>query len=468
MTMDKRIPATKPDLIPAIVSALRDSFNRGVTRSLAYRQQQLAGLMRFMVECEDKISAALYRDLRKSSVEALATEIEFLKSEIKQTQKKLSAWMKPIKVTTPLVVQPGSSYLQPEPLGVVLIIAPWNYPVLLTLHPLLGALAAGNTAVIKPSEMAPAVSQLFAQELPRYLDPAAVTVIEGGVDETTALLNEKFDYIFYTGNGVVGRVVMTAAAKHLTPVTLELGGKSPCIVDHTADLDVTARRLVWAKFTNAGQTCIAPDYVLAEESIVEQLLAKMKTVLHEFYGENPQASPDYGRIINTRHCQRLMALLPGSGEVIVGGKGDEADCYVAPTILYPVPSNAPVMADEIFGPILPVFKIKNIDEAITMINQKPKPLALYLFSNDKQARQAIIEKTSSGSVSVNYPLMQMLVPGLPFGGVGASGMGAYHGKKSYDTFTHYKSVLVKPTWLDLSIMYPPYSESFKRLLRWIM
>ena len=356
----------------------------------------------------------------------------------------------------------------PYETGVVLIISPWNYPINLTLIPLIGALASGNCVVIKPSEIAPATSRLLRTELSKYIDNDSLAIIEGGVAETNALLSEKFDHIFYTGNGNVGRIVMTAAAKNLTPVTLELGGKSPCIVDQYTNLDVAARRIVWGKFSNAGQTCIAPDYILAHESIENELLEKMKNTIYAFYGENPKTSIDYGRIINTNHYQRLMKLLAGSGDIYIGGIGDEKERYIAPTILRNVPTDAPVMAEEIFGPILPVLKIKNIDQAIAFINARPKPLSLYLFSSDREIRKRVIANTSSGSVCINFPMLQMTVPALPFGGVGASGIGAYHGKATFETFTHYKSVLIKPTWVDLSILYPPYTAKYARLIRWLM
>ena len=455
-------------LFQILFLGLRQNFNKGITRPLSYRQRQLAGIERFIKECEGKIETALHDDMGKPSAEALATEIGFVASELKFTQKKLATWMKQKRVPTTLVAQPGRSIIYPEPLGVVLIIAPWNYPINLTLVPVIGALAAGNCVVLKPSEVAPATSKLLANELPKYIDNDCLTVVEGAVPETTALLAEKFDHIFYTGNGAVGRIVMTAAAKNLTPVTLELGGKSPCIVDSNTNLDVAAKRIVWGKFSNAGQTCIAPDYILAHESIEDELLKKMAKTLQEFYGDNPQKSPDYGRVINSHHYQRLMKLLPGSGDIYIGGKGDEKECYIAPTILCNVTSDSPVMADEIFGPILPVLKVKNIDEAIEFVNSRPKPLSLYLFSSDREMRERVIANTSSGSVSLNYPMMQITVPTLPFGGVGASGMGAYHGKTSFDTFSHYKSILIKPTWFDLSIFYPPYTPKFMRLIRWLM
>jgi aldehyde dehydrogenase (NAD+) len=466
MTTTQTVTSTED--IPARISLLHNSFKNGLTRHFHFRKQQLSSLLRFVNEMEQNLVAALHADLRKSEAESLSTEIRLLAAEIKYTLKHLHKWMKPVKVSTPLVAQPGKSYITPDSLGVVLIIGPWNYPVLLMLAPLIGALAAGNCVVLKPSEVATAVSKLLARELPKYIDPQCLQVIEGGVQETTALLNEQFDYIFYTGNAAVGRIVMTAAAKHLTPVTLELGGKSPCIVDADIDINVTARRIVWGKFTNAGQTCVVPDYVLVEEKVADQLLAAMQKAINEFYGKNPQTSPDYGRIIDTRHLQRLLNLVPGSGDIYLGGQSDEKDHYISPTILTNVPVDSPVMVDEIFGPILPVLKVKCMEEAVNFINARQKPLALYLFSKSKKIQKYVIEQTSSGSVCVNYTMLQLVVPELPFGGVGYSGMGAYHGKKSFDTFTHFKSVLVKPQWFDLSILYPPYTDTFKKLIHWLM
>ena len=454
--------------IPTIVSQLRTHFNIGLTRSLAYRQQQLSGLMRFITECEDKIIQALHTDLRKPPAEVIIAETGLVAAELKFTQKNLANWMAPKRVRTPLIAQPGKSFLYREPLGVVLIIAPWNYPINLTLLPLIGALAAGNTVVLKPSEIAPATSALLATHLPNYIDPDCLTIVEGGVAETTALLNETFDHIFYTGNGTVGRIVMSAAAKHLTPVTLELGGKSPCIVDENTNLEVAAQRIVWGKFSNAGQTCTAPDYVLAHTAIHDALITKMQKFLKEFYGELPQLCADYGRIINANHYQRLINLLENSGDIVIGGKGDPTDCYLAPTILRNVPSDAPIMRDEIFGPILPVIRVNNMDAAIAFINARPKPLSLYIFTNARATYEQMIAATSSGAVCVNFPLLQASVPDLPFGGVGTSGMGAYHGHQSFQTFTHIKSVLIKPTWFNPSLFFPPYSSKFIRLIRWLM
>jgi aldehyde dehydrogenase (NAD+) len=373
--------------------------------------------------------------------------------------------MKPKKVSTSLAAFPGKSLIVREPLGVALVIAPWNYPFALVVNPLAGALAAGNCAVVKPSEVAPATSALLARILPKYLDPEAVAVIEGGVPETTELLAQRFDHIFYTGNGAVGRIVMRAAAAHLTPVTLELGGKSPCLVDASANLEVSARRILWAKFYNCGQTCVAPDYILVEASVHDAFVAQLKATLREFFGDNPQQHKDYGRIVNARHHRRLMGLLPGSGQVAAGGQADEPDRYIAPTLLTQVPEDAPIMQDEIFGPILPILAVPNLDDAIHFVNARPKPLALYLFSSQDAAYEQVVSRTSSGGFVMNHAVIHLAVHGLPFGGVGESGMGAYHGEHSFDTFSHRKAVLKKGTALDMPLTYPPYTEKKESWLR---
>lgn len=449
----------------ALVARLRANFNSGRTRPLAYRQQQLAGLTQFLKEQASAIETALRDDLGKPAIEAFASEIAYTAREVALARKKLSAWSKPERVAAPLFAWPGKCRIQREPLGVALIIGPWNYPVQLMLVPLIGALAAGNCAILKPSEIAPATSALLTTMLPKYLDSECVQVVEGGAELATGLLAERFDAIFYTGNAAVARIVMAAAAKHLTPVTLELGGKSPCIVDRSANLDLAARRIVWGKFYNAGQTCIAPDYVLAHSEIEEALCARMKQTLLDFYGPDPRSSPDFGRIVNARHHQRLSKLLTGSGDIFVGGDANAAERYFAPTILRNVPADSPVMADEIFGPILPVLTVPDIEAAIAFVNARPKPLVLYLFTNDRAVESRVLGRTSSGGAVVNHTLLHEVIPSLPFGGVGASGMGAYHGKASFETFSHRKAVLVKSTWLDLPIQYPPYDERKKKWLR---
>lgn len=449
----------------AAVARLRDTFDSGRTRSYEWRAAQLEALGRLVSENERAILDALHADVGKPGLEAFTAEVGYTLGEIAHARKSLRRWMKPERVATPLVTQPGSSRIHREPLGVVLIIGPWNYPFQLVGGPLVGALAAGNCVVVKPSEVAPATSALVARLVAQYLDPDGVAVVEGGVPETTALLEERFDHIFYTGNGTVARVVMAAAAKHLTPVTLELGGKSPCIIDRDVDLEVAAKRIAWGKFFNAGQTCVAPDYLLVHEEVHDALLERLVSTVREFYGDDPKASPDFGRIVNARHHQRLMKLLPGSGTAVLGGTGDEASRYLAPTLLRDVPHDAPVMEGEIFGPILPVLKIRTIDEAIRFVNARPKPLALYVYSQNVEVQDRVLANTSSGGAVVNHCWMHLAVPGLPFGGVGESGMGAYHGQHSFETFSHRKAVLRKPTSLDPPLLYPPYTAAKERWIR---
>lgn len=447
-----------------LIQGLRRAYRNGRTRSIEWRLRQLEGLRRFVQDKEADITGALAQDLGKPHLEAFSAEIAFLLGEIDVAIDKLHEWMKPEPVRTPLITQPGSSWIHKEPLGVVLIIAPWNYPFQLAISPLLGAIAAGNCAVVKPSEVSAATSAVITQWLPHYVDPDCIQVVPGGVPETTALLAETFDHIFYTGNGAVARIVMAAAAKNLTPVTLELGGKSPCIVDKRVDLRTAARRIVWGKFFNAGQTCVAPDYVLAHEGIHDALLSELAKTIREFYGDDPKSSPDFARIINERHVQRLAKLLT-DGTIVVGGQVDPSTRYIAPTVLRDVPRDSAVMADEIFGPILPVLRVPHIDEAIEFINDRPKPLALYVFSSDDTIQNDVLQRTSSGGATVNHAWLHLAVPGLPFGGVGESGMGSYHGRASFETFTHRKSVLSKTLSIDPPLMYPPYTAGKAKWIR---
>jgi aldehyde dehydrogenase (NAD+) len=450
--------------IPEIVAELRTSYEAGRSRPLAWRLAQLDGLRRLIRENEQAIIEAVASDLGKPTVEAYSAEVAFTLNELELVHKNLPSWMKPERVRAPLVTQPSQGRIHKDSLGVVLIIAPWNYPFQLSIAPLIGAIAGGNCAIVKPSEVSDATSALIARLLPHYVDSNCIRVMEGAVTETTALLAERFDHIFYTGNGAVARIVMTAAAKHLTPVTLELGGKSPCIIDRDVDLEVACRRITWGKYYNAGQTCVAPDYILAHRDIYDEFLERMRATIRRFFGPNPQQSPDLARIINKRHHQRLSGLLD-SGDIVIGGEADESECYLAPTILKNVAPDSPVMSQEIFGPILPVLCIDQVDDAIRFINARPKPLALYLFSNDRHVQDQVIERTSSGGATINHVWVHLAVPELPFGGVGESGMGAYHGRSTFDTFTHRKSVLSKPTFLDPAIMYPPYTAIKAKWIR---
>jgi aldehyde dehydrogenase (NAD+) len=446
-----------------LVGALRAHFETGATKPLSWRLSQLDALKHFLKEREQDIFAALDADLGKPATEAFTAEIGITLTDLRLARKKLASWMKPERVRTSLAAMPGRSYIYREPLGVTLIIGAWNYPLYLVLSPLLGALAAGNCAVLKPSELAPNVSALLAKWLPKYLDPKAVQVVEGAVPETTALLREKWDHIFYTGNGTVGRIVMEAASKHLTPVTLELGGKSPCIVDESADLDLAAKRIVYGKFFNAGQTCVAPDYVLVHDHVHDAFINRLVSTIREFYGDDPKQSPDYARIVNERHHARLTRLL-SDVDVVTGGQSDVSDRYIAPTILRNVNEDDPVMQEEIFGPILPVICVSSVESAIGFINRHAKPLALYLFAGDKDAQDRVLADTSAGGTTINHIWLHLGVSQLPFGGVGESGMGAYHGRYSFETFSHRRAVLKKSTLPDPPLLFPPYSA---RKLRWI-
>jgi len=468
-----------PD-ISRTVQSLRRTFNRGRTLSLEWRREQLKALKQLVAENEERILEALREDLGRCHMESVLSDIGPTIAEADLALANLKSWAQPQRVSTPLLQMKGlsTSEIHKQPLGVVLIIAPWNYPISLCLIPLVGALAAGNVALVKPSEVAHHSSALLAELIPRYLDNEAVKVIEGGIPETSSILRHKFDHIFYTGSTAVGKIIMRAAAEQLTPVTLELGGKSPCIIDNKVDLDATARRLAWGKFWNAGQTCIAPDYLLVHEDVKDEFLEKLLGVIKEFYGENPKESKDFGRIISPNHVKRLASYLEDiqgreeEGIKILNDKGgevDESEKYVSPTLVLMEgdwvkkgrggPLDLKLMADEIFGPILPILIIKSLKEAIAFINKRPRPLALYLFSKKQASIDAVLKQTISGGALINDTLMHYTVSSLPFGGVGDSGIGAYHGQASFDLFSHHKSVLNKTTKFDLSVRYPPYSDS---------
>ncbi|WP_329341842.1 aldehyde dehydrogenase family protein [Streptomyces sp. NBC_00663] len=454
-------PATASDT----VSRLNAAFATGLTRPLAWRKSQLRALRRMLTEHEEVFAAALRADLGKSRTEAYTTEIGFLVNEIDHTLRHLDRWLRPRRVGVPLALAPARARTVREPLGTVLIISPWNYPLQLALAPLVGALAAGNCAVVKPSELAPATSAALAQWLPRVLNPEAVAVVEGGVAETTALLEQQFDHVFYTGNGTVGRIVMAAAARHLTPVTLELGGKSPVVVEPGTDPTAVARRIAWGKFMNAGQTCVAPDYVLAVGDTADGLEEALGAAIREMYGPDPATSEDYGRIVNERHFDRLAAL-PAGGRVVVGGAHDRSRLYFAPTVLADVDLDSPVMREEIFGPILPVVRVPDLTAAISFITAREKPLALYAFTASAASKRRLTAETSSGALAFGVPNAHLAVPGLPFGGVGESGLGRYHGTHSIDTFSHLKAVLDKPRLPDtLRLAYPPFTRGKDRILR---
>lgn len=433
--------------VEKLIQQQRQFFATGQTKNVNFRREQLQRLKQAIIDHQGDIIAGVKADLNRPEFEAYF-EIASV-SEVNYAIKHLKSWTKPKKVPTSIDQFPASAQIFPEPLGVVLIIGPWNYPFQLMISPLVGAIAAGNCAILKPSEIAANTSKVVAKMIQKTFDPAYVAAVEGGVETSQALLAQKFDHIFFTGGTKIGQIVMEAAAKHLTPVTLELGGKSPCIVDSDVQLDYTAKRIAWGKFINAGQTCIAPDYLLVNRQIKTPLLDKIKQNIQEFYGENPEKSPDYCRIISQRQFERLTGFLQNA-KVIVGGQTNPEDNYIAPTVLDQVSWDDPVMQEEIFGPILPVLEYNDLGEAIAQINSRPKPLALYLFSKDQAKQQQVLQNTSSGGVCLNDTVMQVGVTNLPFGGVGDSGIGSYHGKASFDTFSHYKSVLKKFFWLDLN------------------
>ena len=455
--------------IPLILTGLRHAFEQGLTRPEAWRRAQLEALRRMLVEHGEAFERALLEDLGKPGTEAQLTEIGFLVSEIDHALGHLTAWMKPARVAVPAALQPASARVVREPLGVALIIAPWNYPLMLALSPLIGALAAGNAAVVKPSELAPATSRALALHLPDHLDRRAVAVVEGGAAETTALLEQRFDKIFYTGGGRVGRIVARAAAEHLTPVILELGGKSPAYVDASVDLARAAKRIAWAKFLNAGQTCVAPDYVLGTREVLGQLVPELADAVHELYGNAVQRNPDYGRIVSDAHFERLASYL-ADGDAVVGGGLDPASRFFEPTVLAGVSRDSAAMRDEVFGPILPLIEVAGLDDALEYVRGGEKPLAAYVFSEDPVARRRWERETSSGSLTFGVPILQLSVPELPFGGVGESGQGAYHGERSFLAFSHEKAVLSKPLAPDTlgpTIM-PPFTKSKdRRVRRWL-
>ncbi|XP_039435479.1 aldehyde dehydrogenase, dimeric NADP-preferring-like isoform X6 [Culex pipiens pallens] len=444
------------------VQQLHTTFASGKTRNVDFRLKQLRNLLRMYEENSAEMVKVLAADLRKHKQEAHVLEIDFMINDIRNTIFNLQEWVKPEKPEKTMVNIMDGVYIYKDPYGVVLVIGAWNYPLQLTLVPVAGAIASGNCVLIKPSEVAPATSRFIAETIPKYLDPECYRVVEGGAKETSELLKQKFDYVFYTGSGRVGRIVHQACNENLTPCTLELGGKSPCYIDSTADIAIATKRILWGKFINAGQTCIAPDYVLCSKSVQKQFLEEARKILKEWYGTNPKESPDLCRIINQQHFQRLSAMIKGAN-VAIGGDMDSQEKYIAPTILVDVSSSDPIMQDEIFGPILPIVNVENAYDAIRFINAREKPLALYIFSKQKAEQRALVSNTSSGGVCINDTMLHLAVESLPFGGVGPSGMGAYHGKYSFDTFTHRKSCLAKDFNMIgeklASSRYPPYSDT---------
>jgi aldehyde dehydrogenase (NAD+) len=447
----------------AKVYALRQTVNSGLTRTYEYRKGQLQKLRALLLENKEALFKAQVEDLHQTDL-VLRSEVYGPVEEINYILEHLSTWMEPINVQPRSVMNaPSKAKLVHEPHGVVLLISPWNYPISLVIKPLAGALSAGCTCLVKPSELSPTVSTLLAELIAKYMDSRSVNVVLGGVPETTILLNKcRFDHIFYTGSTPVGKIVMRAAAENLTPVSLELGGKSPCYIDSEVNLDLTVKRLVWSKWLNNGQTCIAPDYILLNRKISDKFLDKLKKEIVQQYGEEPQKSKDYSRIINQRHTERLAKLIEpyrDTSKIIHGGRVDINDKFIEPTVILDPSWEDPVMADEIFGPVMPIIHVDSPDQAIQMILQTEKPLALYIFSTNHDLVEKFTNETSSGAIMVNDCIGHFVESVLPFGGVGHSGMGNYNGKFSFDTFSHLKTVMTKASWVDPSIRYTPRSES---------
>lgn len=453
-----------------LTEAQKQFFETGRTRDLAFRICQLQLLADAMRKNETVLEEALKKDLGKSAFESYATEIGFVLADIRYTIQNLQKWSAPKRVRTPLYLFPGKSKIQKEPYGSVLILGPYNYPVQLLAEPLVGAIAAGNCAVLKPSELTPHVSEAMYQIVHSTFKEEYIACVEGGVEVNQELLSQKFDYIFFTGSERVGRIVMKAAAENLTPVTLELGGKSPVIIEKTANIKEAARRIAWGKLMNAGQTCVAPDYVLVDESRKQQFLTEMKTAFSHLYGKEIKKNPDFGRIVNERHMERLQKILEQDAKYLFcGGEADTLQRYIEPAILdLGKDQNAASMQEELFGPILPVLSYHKLEDAVRFVNKRAKPLALYLFTKKRSAERFVLERVSSGGVCVNDTISHLINPDLPFGGVGASGMGQYHGKYSFDTFTHEKSVFYKPADWNLPVCYPPFTKGKMNLVKFFL
>lgn len=434
---------------------LREFFDKGTTRDVACRIERLKALRRAIIEQMKEINAALWSDLRKSEGEAYLTEIGMVLGEINYHVKHLRQWAKSRRQATPLAVWPSKSWIMYEPYGVVLIIAPWNYPFQLLLEPLIGAISAGNCAVLKPSPFAPATAEVIKKIVAAVFEPGYVSVFDGEGNVAELLLSERFDYIFFTGGSHFGQHVMEMAAKHLTPVTLELGGKSPCIVGRGANVEIAARRTAWGKFINAGQTCVAPDYVFVHKNQRAEFVEAVRLTVKRFYGDRPCDSPDYPRIVHREGTERLANLIHASGQVVFGGEVNVEERYIAPTVLIDVEADSLIMREEIFGPILPVLTYREIDDVIRFVNKRDKPLALYYFGPKREARE-VLSRTSSGGACVNDTIVHLANPRLPFGGVGMSGVGKYHGKASFELFSNLRSVVKSFTFFDNPFRYAPY------------
>ncbi|KAL4224793.1 Aldehyde dehydrogenase 3 member B1 [Mactra antiquata] len=452
-----------------IVEGIRKVFKSGRTKDIEWRRGQLMAMLKMLDEHRDKFIGALKTDLNKSRFESSVMEVDFARNDLISCLNSLASWVEPEKVSKGIINIMDKAYIRKEPYGVALIMGAWNYPIQLTLCPMIGAIAAGNCIVLKPSEISAASAKLLEDLMPKYFDNECIRCINGGVPETTALLKERWDYIFYTGNSMVGKIIMRAAAEHLTPVTLELGGKSPVYVDNDVDLGIVANRIMWGKCTNAGQTCIAPDYIMCTKQTQDALVEKMKSTLNNFYPDGPAKSEDYPRIVNDRHFQRVKKLMTGSGKVAIGGDSDETQRYISPTVLTDVKFADPIMQDEIFGPVLPIVPVRNEDEAIQHILDGEKPLSMYVYSQNQSLVDKMTESCSSGGFVSNDCLLHAGVPTLPFGGVGNSGMGAYHGQFSFNTFSHKRACLEKKLKMEgvNSLRYPPFTSKKENSVAWL-
>ena len=466
---NQKNPTTSEHMNSELLQRQQHYFDEGKTKSVHFRKKALQRLQKAIVAYEDAICDALYQDFKKPKFEGLATETQFVLAELKHTIKNMTFWSQPKKVRSSWSNFPSKDYIHYEPYGQVLVIAPWNYPFMLALTPAIGAIAAGNTAVIKPSELTPNTSSILSKIIAEVFDAAHVDVVEGGVETAQKLLALKWDYIFFTGSTRVGKIVYQSAAEKLTPVTLELGGKNPCIVDETSDIKLAAKRIAWGKFINAGQTCLATDYILAHHSIKDNLLEALQNVLEESYGSDAQQSPDYARIITKDHYERLKNLLKGQS-ITYGGGHDAADNFIAPTLIDNPSLDSPIMDGEIFGPLLPIISYHDESTIEQYLSKYGKPLALYVFSNRKTFKRKCIEGYSFGGGAINDTVIQITNKNLPFGGVGASGIGAYHGRHSFELFSHRKSIIKKGNWLDIPFRYAPYNlaerwvKKFKHLI----
>lgn len=449
--------------IPALVSRQREYFLGGATLEPSERRESLLRLRKAILAREKEIAEALHADLRKSPFESYMSETGMVLDELRYIAKHLEKWSKPKRVPTPLSQFPSRSFICREPYGVTLVMSPWNYPFLLSLDPLIGSIAAGNCVILKPSAYAPHTSHLLADLISSVFSPAYVAVVEGGREENSSLLEQRFDFIFFTGSVSVGKLVMEKAARNLTPVVLELGGKSPCIIDETANLPMAARRLVFGKLLNAGQTCVAPDYVLVKRERKEDLISLLKSNIQDALGQNPGKNPEFPKIINQKHFQRLCAILEGE-TILLGGETDEAALTIAPTVT-DATAESLSMQEEIFGPILPILTYDKPDDAIRFIREREKPLALYLFTESKAFEKRILQEVSFGGGCINDTIIHLATHHMPFGGVGHSGMGSYHGKKSFDAFTHEKSIVKKSSSVDLPVRYHPYTEKKLKMLK---